>query len=314
MNILHLKYAVEVEKTASITKAAENLYMGQPNLSRSIKELENTLGIKIFKRSSKGIIPTQQGEEFLVYAKSILAQIEEMESLYKRDAQNKISFSISVPRVSYISEAFTRFVSSLDMDKEIEINYKETNAVRAINNILQNDYNLGIIRYSKDHEQLFSSMLESKGMKSEVIVEFSMSVLTSKDSSLAQKAEPTLADLEDMVEICHGDPFVPSMTNAAIKKAEYMDVGTKHIYVYERGSQMDLLRNVKDSYMWTSVIPESVLERQNLVSVEIKDMKKRLYRDAIVSKKNYRMTPIDKKFIYCLDSTKDELLKHSVDI
>ena len=70
MNILHLKYAVEVEKTSSITKAAENLFMGQPNLSRSIKDLEETLGIKIFRRTSKGIVPTIQGEEFLTYAKS----------------------------------------------------------------------------------------------------------------------------------------------------------------------------------------------------------------------------------------------------
>ena len=65
MNIAHLKYAVEVEKTASITKAGENLFMGQPNLSRGIKELEETLGVKIFKRTSKGIVPTPQGEEFL---------------------------------------------------------------------------------------------------------------------------------------------------------------------------------------------------------------------------------------------------------
>ena len=48
MNILHLKYAVEVAKTKSISKAAENLYMGQPNLSRAIKELEESLGITIF--------------------------------------------------------------------------------------------------------------------------------------------------------------------------------------------------------------------------------------------------------------------------
>lgn len=64
MNIAHLKYAVEVEKTASITKAAENLFMGQPNLSRGIKELEETLGVKIFKRTSKGIVPTPQERSF----------------------------------------------------------------------------------------------------------------------------------------------------------------------------------------------------------------------------------------------------------
>ena len=46
MNLLHLKYAVEIAKTKSISKAAENLYTAQPNLSRAIKELEESLGIK----------------------------------------------------------------------------------------------------------------------------------------------------------------------------------------------------------------------------------------------------------------------------
>ena len=68
MNTLHLKYAVEVERTGSITQAAENLYMGQPNLSKAIMELEETLGFMIFERTSKGVIPTQKGTSFLVYA------------------------------------------------------------------------------------------------------------------------------------------------------------------------------------------------------------------------------------------------------
>ena len=78
MNILHLRYAIEVERTRSISKAAENLFMGQPNLSKAIRELEENLGVTIFKRTSKGIVPTQKGEEFLVYAKRILVQIDEL--------------------------------------------------------------------------------------------------------------------------------------------------------------------------------------------------------------------------------------------
>lgn len=53
MNLQHLKYVVEVEKTGSITQAAQNLYMGQPNLSKAIRELEKNLGIVLFKRTSK---------------------------------------------------------------------------------------------------------------------------------------------------------------------------------------------------------------------------------------------------------------------
>ena len=65
MNILHMKYAVEVAKLGSLNKAAENLMIAPPNISRSIKELEADLGITIFQRSAKGVVLTPDGEEFL---------------------------------------------------------------------------------------------------------------------------------------------------------------------------------------------------------------------------------------------------------
>ena len=82
MNLLHLKYVVEVYQTKSFTKAAENLYMGQPNLSRAIKELEQSLGITIFRRTSRGIEITEAGEEFVHYAKKILQEVDVVEKRY----------------------------------------------------------------------------------------------------------------------------------------------------------------------------------------------------------------------------------------
>lgn len=69
MNTLHFKYSVEVEKTRSITQAADNLYMAQPNLSKAIRELEDTLGITIFERTPKGVVPTKKGAEFFELCK-----------------------------------------------------------------------------------------------------------------------------------------------------------------------------------------------------------------------------------------------------
>ena len=109
MNILHLKYAVEVAKTRSISKAAENLYMGQPNLSRAIKELEESLGITIFRRTTKGISITPDGEEFLQYARQIVQKVDEVEQIYHNGRQKKQSFSVSVPRASYLSYAMADF-------------------------------------------------------------------------------------------------------------------------------------------------------------------------------------------------------------
>ncbi|MEE0866693.1 MAG: LysR family transcriptional regulator, partial [Clostridia bacterium] len=134
MNLLHLKYAVEVEKTGSINKAAENLYMNQPNLSRAIKELENSIGITIFERSARGMSITAEGEEFLRYAKKIISQVDEIEAIRKKPSLRKQRFSISVPRASYIADAFANFSNKIDNRYPAEIFYKETNSLRAINN------------------------------------------------------------------------------------------------------------------------------------------------------------------------------------
>ena len=97
-----MKYAVEVAKAGSLSKASETLLIAQPNISRSIKELENDLGITIFERSAKGMFLTHDGEVFMNYAKSIISQIEAVEKFYKESTPDKLRFSISVPRASYI--------------------------------------------------------------------------------------------------------------------------------------------------------------------------------------------------------------------
>ena len=115
MNIAHLKYAVEIANTKSISKAAENLYMGQPNLSRAIKSLEETLGIEIFKRSSKGIRITPEGEEFLGYARQMLAHYQLMEARYVKNAAFKKKFSVSMQHYTFAVEAFIRMAKAFDM-------------------------------------------------------------------------------------------------------------------------------------------------------------------------------------------------------
>ena len=117
MNILHMKYAVEVAKVGSLNKAAESLYVALPNISRSIKELEADLGITVFDRTAKGMVLTPEGEEFISYAKDILKQIDQVENMYKSGQVKKQKFSVSVPRASYISDAFTEFSYCLKVSK-----------------------------------------------------------------------------------------------------------------------------------------------------------------------------------------------------
>ena len=72
MTLLQLKYIVKIVECGSMNEASHELYVSQPALSSSVKELENELGIEIFTRSSQGIALTVDGAEFLTYARQVL--------------------------------------------------------------------------------------------------------------------------------------------------------------------------------------------------------------------------------------------------
>lgn len=296
MNIMHLKYAVEIAKQGSINKAADALLMGQPNLSRAIKELEQSLGITIFQRTTKGMTITHEGEEFLVYAKKILRQIHEVESIYKNGSKKRQNFSISVPRASYICEAFTKFSKNISTDEPAEIFYKETNSARALKNILEADYKLGIIRFAENYDKYFRSMLEEKELTYEIVTDFTYKIAMSADSPLAKLKKIHLSDLSEYIEISHADPYVPSLPMAQVLKEEQINGADRRILVFERASQFDLLSENTNTFMWVSDVPQKTLERFNLVQRECVENNKR-YRDVLTYRRNYKLSKLDKMFI-----------------
>lgn len=304
MNILHLKYAVEVAKTGSINKAADTLLIAQPNLSRSIKELESDLGIAIFERTAKGMVLTPEGEEFMGYANAILNQINSVEKMYKTGIPAKKHFSVSVPRSTYISEAFAQFSKTLPKDA-VEVFYKETNSSRAIKNIMYENYKLGIVRYAENHDKYFKTMFDEKGLTNELVAEFHYILLMNKNCPLAKLSQIRFSDLEKYIEIAHADPYVPSLSASQARKEELPDNVSRRIFVFERASQFDLLSENEEAFMWVSPIPQKTLDRYGLVQRECSD-NRRGYRDVLVYKKDYKLTSLDKSFIteVCLSRRK----------
>lgn len=313
MNISHLRYAVEIEKTKSMNKAAENLFMGQPNLSRAIKELEESIGIKIFKRTSKGMTTTEKGEEFLLYAKSILKQIDNLETLYKTKENNKINFSISVPRASYISDSFVKFVKGLDSEKDIEIYYKETNAEQAMKNILYKDVNLAVIRYQSSLEPYFTAMINENHFKAENIWEFEYYAVMSCENILASNDTICLNDLSDKIEILQGDPSVPLMSEDEIRKTGINSSKDKKIFIYDRASQFEILESVTNTYMWLSAIPSHMLKKYRLVQKHCVDLDKK-YKDVLIYRNDYQFTEYDKIFIEQLCKSINEIESRGVSV
>ena len=307
MNILHVKYAVEVAKHGSLLKASEALFVAQPNISRSIKELEADLGITIFTRSAKGMVLTPEGEEFIQYARTILKQIDEVEKLYKTGASKKQKFSISVPRACYISDAFAQFSKTLGT-APCELFYKETNSQRTISNILNKDYKLGIIRYAENYDAYFKALLEEKGLSYEMVSEFSYLIIMSREHPLATKEEITFDDLSPYIEIAHADPYVPTLPLSKVAKEELPDNVERRIFIFERASQFDLLSENHETFMWVSPASDEVLTRYGLVQKRCVDNKK-IYRDVLIYREGYRLTPLDRQFITALCESKRRCLK-----
>lgn len=307
MNLLHVKYAVEVARLGSLNKAAEALMIAQPNISRSIKELEADLGITIFQRSAKGMVLTYDGEEFMDYARDILNRVDRLEQSYRDGSHKKRKFSICVPRASYISAAFAEFSKNIG-DGDVEIYYKETNSKKTVKKLVENEYKLGIVRYSESYDKYYKTMLEEKGLEYELVAEFSYVLIMSRDNPLAEKEKITYEDLVSYIEIAHADPYVPTLSMSKVFREEIADNIGQRIFVFERASQFDLLSENPKTFMWVSPVSQKLLERYNLVQ-RVCEGNKKIYKDALIYHKGYKLTRLDKDFITSLCEARRKYVK-----
>ncbi len=301
-NLQHLKYAVEVARTGSISRAAENLYIGQPRLSRAIRELEDSSGIILFNRTPRGVVPTQKGAEFLEIARMILGQLEELEALYSPSTPRQQCFDLCAPRASYVSSAFAAFSKAADPALPLRFSYHETNAAQSIRNVADGTNNLAVIRAQTIYERFVLTALEEKDLRSRTVSEFEMRVLMSSSHPLAVRGTVTQEDLAPYTELVHGDSSVPSLPASEARHLAHGSAGQRTISVYERGSQFDLLSSLSDAYMWCSPVPSETLERFSLV--ECRGSKpNNLYRDYLIYRRGYRFTQTDSLFCDKLSDT-----------
>lgn len=287
MNFTDLKYVIEIDKCGSISLAAKNLYVAQSNLSRAVKELEQEFDIVIFKRTPKGVITTREGQRFLRHAKEIQYQVNNLTNAYSDFNDRGVALKISVPRASYISEVVTNFLMTLIDEENLRIHYCETNSSRTIQNVLDYHYDIGIIRYNVMHEGYYLSLFKLKDLAYRLILEFDYLLLTSKNSPIADKYIRSDSDLEGCIEVVHGDERLPTGGYIDLTDNEREERYQKKVlYIYERGSQYEILSSVANTYMWVSPVPEEILEKYGLVQLRCGAYAKYM-KDVMVFKENH---------------------------
>ena len=300
MNLTHLKYAVTIAKTNSINKAADELFVGAPAMSRAIKELELDLGVTLFERSAKGMFLTSDGKLFVEYASKVLKEVDDIENIFKTNNDKSSKFSIYAPRATYINDAFKNFSLKVTSNSNTELLYKEADADTIVNRILKEDGRLGIFRYSEVDEPYYRSLVDEKGIVGELIVEFSYQLLMSKKSPLNNKKNISFSDLLSYDEITHPD-FLIHLVD--FKKDE---VKGNRILISDYNSQFELLDKNPNTYMWVSSVSKDILSKYNLIERKCGN---NIYKDVLINRTGYRFSELDRVFIEELIKVKREYFK-----
>lgn len=188
MKLQNIQYLLEIEKTGSINKASKNLFISQPRLSSIIKDMEDEMGMPFFVRSKNGVVATPQGHDFLLQAKSILTDLENLKRNYSTGAgEDDISgFKLSTTRSSHIMEIFVSFCAEYKSDNALRFYINEGNTDDVIEDVAENGYNLGVIFFNAAQKNTVMSTLASKGLEY-------THLLSAKPHILMAKNHPLLA-------------------------------------------------------------------------------------------------------------------------
>lgn len=305
MHTQYFRYALEVEKTGSITQAASNLFMSQPTLSKAIKDMEETVGFAVFKRTSRGVVPTHRGLEFLAHARKIAAQVQKMEqALQKEDTTHQL-FSLAIPRASYIARAVSEYVSTFDGDTDMEIDIMEANAIHTIDAVADGHFVLGIIRCREEDREYFLKAFGEKDLHYESVWRSDYVALMRQDHPMAQEKDMKAEDLLPYVEIVLGDEEVPYIRISEARAVSGDLRNPKRVLVYDRGTMFDLLRSNSRAYMWVAPQPEAVLQGNGLVQRKCAGVGK--FEDFLIYRSGYRFSRLDRTFMDILYLRRNEV-------
>lgn len=295
LNTQYFRYALEVEKTGSITQAASNLFMSQPTLSKAIKDMEETIGFPIFKRTSKGVVPTHRGLEFLSHARRIAAQVQKMEQALQRENTSHQLFSLAIPRVNYIAQATSEYVSTFNSGTDIEIDIMETNSMDVIDAVADGHFVLGIMRCHEEDREYFLKYLAEKDLQYESVWRSDYVALMHKDHPLARRSDLTAEDFLPYVEVVFGDETVPYIRISEAKVVSGALQNKKRVRIYDRATQFDLLHANPRAYTWVSPLPEKTLQNADLIQRRCTVTGK--FEDFLIYRSGYRFSRLDHAFV-----------------
>ena len=196
MTIQQLKYTITIAGQGSFNKASEVLYISQPSLTESIKELEKELGITIFYRSGKGVTLTNEGVEFLAYARELYGQFENVLERYGENGNRKKMFSVSTQHYTFAVKSFVELVKKLDTS-EFEFAIREEQTQKVIDDVINMNSEIGILYLSSFNMPVIGKLLRQNHLEFHELISCEAYVYLWKGHPLANKERISFDELKD---------------------------------------------------------------------------------------------------------------------
>ena len=195
MTLAQLRYAITVANSNSMNEAARTLFISQPSLSSAIRELEEEIGVELFRRTNRGISVTPEGEEFLGYARQVVEQYALIESKYISKEQTKKKFSVSMQHYSFAVKAFVETVKRAGMEN-YEFAVYETRTYEIIENVRNFKSELGILYMNDMNRKVLEKILRENQLKFTELFSCDTYVYLRSGHPLAGREILSMKDLE----------------------------------------------------------------------------------------------------------------------
>ncbi len=298
MTILQLKYVIAIASSKSFREAASRLFVSQPALSSTIRELEEELNIHLFERTNKGIRLTDPGKEFLAYAKEAVSQYELIEDRYLDRDLDKKHFSVSMQHYVFAVHAFINVVKEYDNGK-YTFAVHETRTDEVLSNVRSLDSEVGVVAFSKTNEKVMRKLFREYQLEFTPLITRETFVYVWKTHPLASAQALSLEDLKDYPCIS----FDQSSENDFYLTEEALGdyAFEKLIKTNDRATSAELMAAMNGYSIGTGVMTDSFALKRDFVTIKLKE------EDPLtigyIVRANHKLSEIGQRYI-------DELLKY----
>lgn len=300
MTILQLKYVLAIANSSSMREAASKLYVSQPALSATIHELEEELGIKIFDRNNKGIALSEQGREFIVYAKQAVSQYELIEDRYITKGKDKKHFSVSMQHYVFGVHAFVDTVKDFDISK-YEYSVYETRTDEVLTNVKNLKSEIGIVAFSNSNENIMKKLFREYQLEFNPLMIRDTYVYVWKEHPLANRSEISLEELKEYpcVSFDQSSDNDFYLSEEALGNYEF----DKVVKSNDRATSSELMAKLNGYSIGTGIMTESITLKDELVTIKLKE------EDPLtigyIVRKNHKLSDIGVRYIEEINKYKE---------